>query len=85
MITALLLAFATPQVADSGSALAARVEIIRTEYGIPHIMADDLKAMGFGLGYVQSEDFSASIATALIESRGTYCGGIQWKEHCLFP
>ena len=72
MITALLLAFATPQVADSGSALAARVEIIRTEYGIPHIMADDLKAMGFGLGYVQSEDFSASIATALIESRGTY-------------
>ncbi|NNF38353.1 MAG: hypothetical protein HKN71_06785, partial [Gemmatimonadetes bacterium] len=73
MLTALLFVTLTAvQSPDSAEALAARVEIVRTEYGIPHILADDLKAMGFGLGYVQSEDFGASIATGLIERRGTY-------------
>ncbi len=51
--------------------IARRVEIVRTEYGVPHILADDLEAMGFGLGYVQSEDYSASIAIAMAASRGT--------------
>ena len=51
--------------------IARRVEIVRTEYGVPHILADDLEAMGFGLGYVQSEDYSASIAMAMVASRGT--------------
>ena len=60
------------QVPDTTRAVPERVEIVRTEFGVPHILAEDLEAMGFGLGYVQSEDFSASIATALIESRGTY-------------
>ncbi|MCY4574384.1 MAG: penicillin acylase family protein [Gemmatimonadetes bacterium] len=50
--------------------IARRVEIVRTEYGIPHILADDLEAMGFGLGYVQSEDYSVSIAVAMAGSRG---------------
>ena len=59
------------QPADSAIALAQRVTIHRTEYGVPHIFADDLKAMGFGLGYVQSEDYSVSIAMAMIGSRGT--------------
>ena len=71
MIKTALLAVALVQSPDSGADLAQRVEIVRTEFGVPHILAEDLKAMGFGMGYVQSEDFSASIATALIESRGT--------------
>ena len=41
--------------------IARRVEIVRTEYGVPHILADDFEAMGFGLGYVQSEDYSARL------------------------
>ena len=64
-------AFALAQPADSAIALAQRVTIHRTEYGVPHIFADDLKAMGFGLGYVQSEDYSVSIAMAMMGSRGT--------------
>ena len=56
--------------ADTAAALVQRVEIHRTEYGIPHVLADDLKAMGFGLGYVQSEDYGASIAVAMMASRG---------------
>ena len=62
---------AAPQSADSAIALAQRVEIHRTEYGVPHILAADLEAMGFGLGYVQSEDYGASIAVAMVTSRGT--------------
>jgi len=60
-----------PATADPAIALAQRVEIHRTESGVPHIFADDLEAMGFGLGYVQSEDYSMSIAMAMLASRGT--------------
>ncbi len=59
------------QQADSAIALARRVTIHRTEFGVPHIFAEDLKAMGFGLGYVQSEDYSVSIAMAMMGTRGT--------------
>lgn len=62
---------AGPTIADTADALAARVEIRRTAYGVPHILADDLEAMGFALGYVQSEDYSASIAVGMVASRGT--------------
>lgn len=59
------------QIPDAATALARRVEIYRTEYGVPHILADDLEAMGFGLGYVQSEDYGASVAVSMAVSRGT--------------
>ena len=36
--------------------LSARVEIIRTTYGVPHIRARDLKAFGYGLAWVQLEE-----------------------------
>jgi len=71
MSVPLLLALLWVQAPDSSAALTARVEIVRTEYGVPHIMAEDLKAMGFGLGYVQSEDFGASVAIGFVQSRGT--------------
>ncbi|MDA0311476.1 MAG: penicillin acylase family protein [Gemmatimonadetes bacterium] len=70
MIPILLLALSALQLPDSGAAISARVEIVRTEYGVPHVFAEDLKAMGFGLGYVQSQDFGASIAVSFVESRG---------------
>lgn len=71
-MNSLLLALVALQVADSSAALTARVEIVRTEYGVPHILADDLKAMGFGLAYVQSEDYGAEVALGLARGRGTY-------------
>jgi acyl-homoserine-lactone acylase len=58
--------------ADRGAKLAARVEIVRTDYGVPHILAEDLEAMGFGLGYVQSEDYGDVVALGLVKRRGTY-------------
>lgn len=64
-----VLAFQSP---DSSAAMASRVEIVRTEYGVPHILADDLAAMGFGLAYVQSEDYGAQVAIGLVKERGTW-------------
>ncbi|MEL0088781.1 MAG: penicillin acylase family protein, partial [Halieaceae bacterium] len=31
-------------------------EIRRTEYGIPHIKADDWKSLGYGFGYAYAQD-----------------------------
>lgn len=55
-----------------GEAIAARVEIVRTEYGVPHIYAEDLEAMGFALGYLQSEDYGDFTAVSMAKRRGTY-------------
>ncbi|NIR81503.1 MAG: hypothetical protein GWO00_25095, partial [Gemmatimonadetes bacterium] len=60
------------QVPDSAEALASRVEIVRTEYGVPHILAEDLEAMGFALGWVQSEDYGDHVAVGMVKNRGTY-------------
>jgi acyl-homoserine-lactone acylase len=69
ILFALLLSAPNP---DSAAAMAARVEIARTDYGVPHIYADDLAAMGFGLGYAQSEDYGEVVARGLVRSRGEY-------------
>ena len=37
--------------ADTGGEYADRVEIRRTSYGVPHILADDLGAMAYGLAW----------------------------------
>lgn len=55
----------------SEMAIASRVEIVRTEYGVPHIYAEDLEAMGFALGWVQSEDYGDATAFAMAQRRGT--------------
>ena len=66
--------------ADSAAeaAVAQRVEIVRTEYGVPHIFAEDLEAMGFALGWVQSEDWGSLVALNLVKARGEYA---RWVGH----
>lgn len=46
------------------------VEVRRTAYGVPHIRADNMEAAGYGLGYVQIEDYGARVAMGLLHSRG---------------
>lgn len=72
MTSLALFALVALQAPDSAEAMASRVEIVRTEYGVPHIFAEDLAAMGFALGYVQSEDYGAEVAVGLVRERGTY-------------
>ena len=47
-----------------------RVEIRRTAYGVPHILARDLGALGYGLAWVQLEDHGARVVLELVRARG---------------
>ncbi|HEV8150137.1 MAG TPA: penicillin acylase family protein, partial [Gemmatimonadales bacterium] len=68
---AVLIALAAPLSAQTDpNDLSARVEIIRTAYGVPHIRADDLRAFGYGLAWVQLEDYGPMVALGLLRERG---------------
>ncbi|HYC49496.1 MAG TPA: penicillin acylase family protein [Gemmatimonadaceae bacterium] len=47
-----------------------RVEIRRTAFGVPHITAENYRAFGYGLGWVQLEDHGARVALGLLRTRG---------------
>ncbi len=50
--------------------LAAQVQIRRTHYGVPHIKADTLQAVGFGFGYCQAEDHLQNVMHSVVRARG---------------
>ena len=52
--------------------LSDEVVIRRTEYGVPHIYADNMKAAGFALGWVQAEDYGQTIPEQLLRARGDW-------------
>ncbi len=66
-----VLALVAPDSA-SEAAIAARVEIVRTEYGVPHVLAPDFESFGFAMGWLQSEDYGDVAARALVRGRGHY-------------
>lgn len=47
-----------------------RVEVRRTAYGVPHIRAEDFEAAGYGLAWVQLEDYGPRVALGLLQARG---------------
>ena len=47
-----------------------QVEIIRTAHGVPHIRAENLRAAGYALGWLQSEDYGSRTAINVLEARG---------------
>ncbi len=52
------------------STLPRQVEVIRTAYGVPHIYADNLRAFGYALGYLQVEDYAERVPLGLLRARG---------------
>jgi acyl-homoserine-lactone acylase len=61
----------SPKTTDGAAdSLIRQVEIVRTAYGVPHIRAANLAALGFGEGYVQSEDYGSRVALSLLRARG---------------
>lgn len=44
--------------------------ITRTEYGIPHIVADDWGSLGFGQGYAYAQDRACTLIDQVIKVRG---------------
>lgn len=64
--------FTNQDFAQSADELAGQVIIRRTAHGIPHIQADNFKAAGFALGYVQTEDYGSKIPGGMIRARGEW-------------
>lgn len=61
---------AGPASPDDLARLVAQVEIRRTEYGVPHILGENLRAAAFALAYVQLEDHGARIIEGMNAARG---------------
>jgi len=63
-------ASSSPASAGEQGSLAERVEIRRTTYGIPHILAEDLSSAFFGLAYCHLEDYGEQVVLGLVRTRG---------------
>ena len=46
------------------------VEVVRTAHGVPHIRAGNLRAAGYALAWVMSEDYGARTGLRLVGARG---------------
>ncbi len=60
---------------------AAQVEIRRTAYGVPHILAPTESAAAFGFGYAQAEDHAQSIMRLVLAARGELAKNFGGKEN----
>jgi len=60
------------ETAYSESDLSQQVMVLRTEYGVPHIEAENIKAGGYALGYLQMEDHGDRVAELLLKARGEW-------------
>lgn len=49
-----------------------RVEVIRTDKGVPHIRARDLYAAGYALAWLQSEDYGSVTGMRLLQASGRW-------------
>lgn len=67
---ALLLSAASFAGTPDADTLARQVTIRRTEYGVPHILAENYRAAGFGFAYAQAEDHLHNIMRLLLATRG---------------
>ncbi len=63
---------ATPQQRLPGAAtdLWRQVEIIRTAHGVPHIRAENMRAAGYALAWLEAEDYGPRTGTRLLATRG---------------
>lgn len=86
---ALLVLFAVDsfaQAAKPGGDLSRQVEIIRTEHGVPHIRAANLRAAGYALAWIQCEDYGNSTPMAILGASGRSASvmGVERLESDLF-
>lgn len=70
MITSILALLLSLHAPAQDTVLANQVEIVRTAHGVPHIRAQNFKAAGYALGYVQLEDYGSIVPLGLIRARG---------------
>jgi acyl-homoserine-lactone acylase len=63
-------ASAVPAAAQAPVPYPDRVEIRRTAFGVPHVLARDLAALGYGMAWAQLEDFGFRVVANLLRGRG---------------
>ncbi|MBK8589151.1 MAG: penicillin acylase family protein [Sandaracinaceae bacterium] len=68
-ILALALALGLASCGDSAP-VRYEVEVIRTAYGVPHIIADDWGSAGYGLGYAYAQDNFCVVMREIVASNG---------------
>src|SRR6478672_5416250 len=56
--------------APAAAALSSQVEITRSDHGVPHIRGKNLRAAGYGLGWVMTEDYGTRTPHGLLRARG---------------
>lgn len=61
-----------PHVAAQASPHADGVEIRRTSFGVPHVLAEDLDGMGYGLAWAMMEDYREDVPRALLRANGRW-------------
>lgn len=69
-IAILLFLIAGSLPAQTGAEIAEQVQIRRTEYGVPHILAPNLQGVAFGLAYCELEDYGDRVIRPLVAARG---------------
>lgn len=58
--------------AGPGDDLADHVVVRRTAYGVPHIRAENLRAAGYAMGWIQVEDYGMDVVEGLVRARGEW-------------
>jgi acyl-homoserine-lactone acylase len=69
-LLALLPSFLVSCVASQAERLARSVEIRRTAYGVPHILAESLEGAAFGLAWVMMEDYREQVPRQILRANG---------------
>ena len=74
LVLALGLALVPAALAAQTRDLSSEVEIRRTSYGVPHILAENLRAFGYAMGWVQMQDYAGAVTDTLLRKRGQLAG-----------
>lgn len=56
----------------SAQHLSDQVIVRRTAYGVPHIYAENIRAAGYAMGYIQLEDYGRRVVNGLVRARGEW-------------
>lgn len=78
LLASVLLFFAIAVAAQAD--LSQQVEIIRTEHGVPHIRAKNLKAAGYALAWVQCEDYGTRTPLSILSASGRWAS-VEGSDH----
>ena len=70
MLTPLLLLACLQSPASPQAEYPDRVEIRRTTHGVPHVLAEDMAALGYGMAWAQLEDHGSMVVFNLVRARG---------------